>query len=51
MIRHRDSATHEFVVPLPPGDVDFVPLVTSKPLDVTLSTYLAHRSARARVGG
>ena len=31
--------------------VDFVSLETSKPLDVTLSTYLAHRIARARVGG
>jgi len=29
--------------------VDFVPLTTSMPLDVALSTYLAHRSARARV--
>lgn len=29
--------------------VDFVPLTTSTPLDVALSTYLAHRSARARV--
>jgi len=31
--------------------IDFVPLVTSRSLDVTLSTYLAHRIARARVGG
>jgi uncharacterized protein (DUF58 family) len=30
---------------------DFVPLVTSAPLDVTLSTYLARRAARARAGG
>ncbi|MEM7308849.1 MAG: DUF58 domain-containing protein [Planctomycetota bacterium] len=28
--------------------VDFVPLTTSTPLDVALSTYLAHRTARAR---
>ena len=28
---------------------DFVPLTTATPLDVALSTYLAHRSARARV--
>ena len=31
--------------------VDYVQLETSKPLDVPLSTYLAHRMARARVGG
>lgn len=31
--------------------LDFVPLVTSAPLDVTLSTYLARRAARARAGG
>jgi uncharacterized protein (DUF58 family) len=30
---------------------DFVPLSTAQPLDVALSTYLAHRSARARAGG
>ena len=29
--------------------IDFIPLTTSTPLDVALSTYLAHRSARARV--
>ena len=28
--------------------VDFVPLTTSTPLDVALTTYLAHRTARAR---
>ena len=28
--------------------VDFVPLTTATPLDVALSTYLAHRTARAR---
>ncbi len=28
---------------------DFVPLTTQTPLDVALSTYLAHRSARVRV--
>ena len=28
--------------------VDFVPMTTSTPLDVALSTYLAHRTARAR---
>ena len=27
---------------------DFVPLTTSQPLDVALSTYLSHRAARAR---
>lgn len=31
--------------------VDFVSLTTSTPLDVALSTYLAHRSARARARG
>lgn len=31
--------------------VDFVPLTTSTPLDVALSTYLAHRSARVRAKG
>jgi uncharacterized protein (DUF58 family) len=30
---------------------DFVPLSTSTPLDVALSTYLARRAARARAGG
>jgi len=30
---------------------DYVPLVTSAPLDVALSTYLAHRAARARARG
>ena len=30
---------------------DFVPLTTSTPLDVALSTYLAHRTARARARG
>jgi uncharacterized protein (DUF58 family) len=30
---------------------DFVPLVTSMPLDVALSTYLARRAARARARG
>jgi len=30
---------------------DFVPLTTSTPLDVALSTYLARRAARARAGG
>jgi len=30
---------------------DFVPLSTAQPLDVALSTYLAHRIARARSGG
>lgn len=29
--------------------LDFVPLTTATPLDVALSTYLAHRSARSRV--
>jgi len=29
--------------------IDFIPLTTSTPLDVALSTYLAHRSARSRV--
>ena len=28
--------------------IDFVPLTTSQPLDVVLSTYLSHRAARAR---
>lgn len=31
--------------------VDFVQLTTSTPLDVALSTYLAHRTARARARG
>jgi uncharacterized protein (DUF58 family) len=30
---------------------DYVPLVTSTPLDVALSTYLARRAARARASG
>jgi uncharacterized protein (DUF58 family) len=30
---------------------DFVPITTSMPLDVALSTYLARREARARTGG
>jgi len=30
---------------------DFVPLSTSTPLDIALSTYLARRAARARAGG
>jgi len=30
---------------------DFVPLTTSTPLDVALSTYLGHRTARARARG
>lgn len=31
-------------------NIDFVPLVTSTPVDAALSTYLAHRRARARGG-
>jgi hypothetical protein len=30
--------------------IDFVPLTTSTGLDAALSTYLAHRMARARGG-
>ncbi|MFT5289609.1 MAG: hypothetical protein ACI8PQ_001478 [Planctomycetota bacterium] len=45
--KHQETLAHQAQA----LSIDFVPLVTSKPLDVTLSTYLAHRIARSRVGG
>ncbi len=45
--RHNDALSRE----ASSLDVDHLKLTTDQPVDAVLSTYLAHRSARARGGG